>query len=165
MRRAEEPEDDVVVQIREGIRLRESGDKTASRAVFDRVWRPLGDGGDPFHRMFVAHSMADAQDDRRQELEWDLIALEAFDEFTEERAAERGIPGGRNGVAPSLHLNLAQDYAGLDEIEAARRHLALAERCLDVLADDEYGRQVRQCFDELATVLRTSASCDAGSVT
>ena len=37
----------------------------------------------------------------------DVVALEAAEAGTEERASERGVPGGRRGRFASLHLNLA----------------------------------------------------------
>ena len=101
-------------------------------------------GTDAFARVLLAHSLADVQEDPREELAWDLRALAAMDDLSDERAREREVPGGREGLLPSLHLNLAWDYPKLGDAENAKRHLELGRSYLGSLSDDEYGDAIRQ---------------------
>lgn len=134
-------------RIRSGIRLREAGKVAEARELLSGLW-PDVEHGDAFERCFLAHSLADVQEDPDDELHWDLVALDAASDVTEERAAEREIPGGRLGLYPSLHLNLAEDYLRLgDDAEARRQYLAGREH-LHLLADDSYGRGIRDAFSE-----------------
>lgn len=56
------------------------GQRDAARDLFARIWDDIGgEQGDPLHVCVLAHSMADVQDDVRQELMWDLRALAAAD--------------------------------------------------------------------------------------
>jgi hypothetical protein len=61
--------------------------------------------------------MADMQQDPRDELLWDLRALEAAGALS---------GAGARDYYPSLHLNLAEDYRNLVDWRAAREHLARA---------------------------------------
>jgi hypothetical protein len=105
-------------------------------------------GDDVFAKVFLAHSLADVQEDPEDELAWDLRALAFMDELTDQRAIERGNPGGKNALLPSLHLNLAADYRRLGDDASARRHFELGQAYLDALSDDEYGDSIRTAFAE-----------------
>ncbi|MNY15826.1 hypothetical protein D3C86_1490590 [compost metagenome] len=50
---------------------------------------------------------------------------------------------------PSLHLNLAEDYRKLGELDQARSHLARAREALDALPDDGYGHLIRGGIERL----------------
>jgi len=75
-----------------------------------------------------------------------VVALDTYPAVTVERAVAQRIPGGRAGLLPSLHLNLAHDYARLGRHEEARRHHSLAVQHKDALGDDSYGDQLRQAY-------------------
>jgi hypothetical protein len=64
---ATEP-DPIMIGIGEGIAKSQAGDRARARSIFNAVWEQIGDDGDPLHRCALAHSMADVQDDPRQEL-------------------------------------------------------------------------------------------------
>jgi hypothetical protein len=133
-----------------------AGDRDGARAQLSQVWSEIHDG-DPLHRCFLAHYMADLQDDVRDELRWDLRALAAADDVTEERAQAfaREFNGALDvrALYPSLHLNLGDDYRRLGATAQAREHLALAQSCMHVLPDDGYGRMIRHGIDQLAARL------------
>jgi hypothetical protein len=97
--------------------------------------------------------VADTQDDPVDELAWDLRALSAADELTDERVARHHEGLAVRGFYPSLHLNLAADYARLGRPEAARSHLALARGTLGALADDGYGDGIRAALTRLESRL------------
>jgi hypothetical protein len=75
------------------------------------------------HRVGIAHSMADVQDDPEDELLWDLRALAAADELTDQRVAEVGIDSPVAAFYPSLLLNLGEVYRKLGRLEEARDQL------------------------------------------
>lgn len=142
--------DQTMIRIGEGLALSQRGERAAARALFDRIWQEIGPGGDPLHRCALAHSMADVQDDPSAELAWDLRALEAAGGVTDERVRRAGMPGTARALLPSLHLNLGEAYRKLGELDLARAHLASGSAALDALADDGYGRQVRDGLNRLA---------------
>lgn len=110
--------------------------------------------------------MADTQDDPRDELDWDLRALEAAEGFVTERPERAGSttpgessvadgPGPRHPLValraffPSLHLNIAADYAALDRTADARAQLLRARASVNALADGEYRQGLRDAIDRL----------------
>lgn len=137
----------VVDEIRAGVRLREMGKTAEAKDMFLSLWPAVEQGDDAFAKCFLAHSLADVQDDPREELRWDLLALEAAADVTEERAAEQEVPGGRLGLYPSLHLNLAENYVKLEDDEAARGHYLAGREHLHLLDEHEYGASIRAAFE------------------
>ncbi|MCC9711896.1 tetratricopeptide repeat protein [Streptomyces sp. MNU76] len=93
--------------------------------------------------------MADTQDDPDTELAWDLRALSAADELGDGRSAQDRDELAVRAFYPSLHLNLAADYARLGRPDAARSHLRLARGALASLADDGHGDGVRTALARL----------------
>jgi len=143
--------DAVMVRIGEGIALCEQGERVAARALFAQVWTEIsGEDGDPFHVCALAHSMADVQDDVHEELLWDLRALAAADLLTDERAARGGVAGPADGFHPSLHLNLAECYRKLGEVDSARNHLDRGRASIDALGNDGYAQMIKAGLDSLA---------------
>lgn len=134
--------------IREGIALREQGRSPEARALLESLIAEVEGGDDVYAKIFLAHSLADVQDDAEDELAWDLKTLAYMDELTDERAVEAGNRRGKNALLPSLHLNLAVDYRRLGDDAKARRHYELGEAHLGALADDEYGDSIRAAFAE-----------------
>ncbi|WP_182877580.1 tetratricopeptide repeat protein [Microbispora sp. H10670] len=130
------------------------GQREAARDLFARIWDDIGgEQGDPLHVCVLAHSMADVQDDVHQELMWDLRALAAADLVTDERVAEAGVPLSVAGLYPSLHLNLADCYRKLGDLDRAREHLRQARAEIGALGDDGYGRLIRGGLERLAEQL------------
>lgn len=106
--------------------------------------------------------MADTQDDPADELAWDLRALSAAEELTGGRVNEPHQSLAVRAFYPSLHLNLAADYAKLGRSEAARTHLRRARGAVGVLADDRYGDGVRAAIGRLELRLQdTGTSAEA----
>jgi hypothetical protein len=142
------PESPAYATIREGIALREQGRSPEAKALMEPLVAEVDSGDDAFAKVFLAHSLADVQENPEDELAWDLRALALMDELTDQRAIERGNPGGKNALLPSLHLNLAVDYRRLGDDANARRHFDLGQAHLDALADDAYGDSIRSAFAE-----------------
>ena len=149
--------DPTMTRIGEGVALNHHrGQPAAARDLFAQIWEDIGgEQGDPLHVCVLAHSMADVQDDVREELVWDLRALAAADLVTDERAAEAGVTLPVAGLYPSLHLNVADCYRKLGDLGRAREHLRRAQDTIDVLADDDYGRLIRGGLETLAQQLAT----------
>ncbi|MDT4930415.1 MAG: hypothetical protein QOF92_3282 [Pseudonocardiales bacterium] len=84
--------------------------------------------------------MADVQDDVREELLWDLRALDAADLITDERVAQAGVTSPVAGFYVSLHLNLGECYRKLGDVDRAREHLKLGRDSASALRDDGYGQ-------------------------
>jgi tetratricopeptide (TPR) repeat protein len=120
------------------------GERAAARALFAQIWTDIGgEQGDPLHVCVLAHSMADVQDDVREELTWDQRALAAADLLTDDRVAEAGVPLSVAGLYPSLHLNLSECYRKLGDFDRAREHLQQAQATIGALGDDEYGTLIK----------------------
>ncbi|MFJ9407266.1 hypothetical protein [Streptomyces sp. NPDC101393] len=153
--------------------LHRAGDREEARNRLSQLWHEIGPQGDAFHRCTLAHYMADTQDDPKDELDWDLRALEAAEGFVTERTDDTGAAPGATSVAdgpgprhplvalraffPSLHLNLATDYAGLDRRAEARAQLVRARASANALADGEYRQGLREAIDRLELRLEGSA--------
>ncbi|MFE6197377.1 hypothetical protein [Streptomyces sp. NPDC057838] len=134
--------DAVLTRIGQVVMLHHAGDREEARHRLLRLWTEIGEHGDPLHRCTLAHYLADTQDDPADELAWDLRALTAAQEAGEEAPAVIAL-------YPSLHLNLADDYAGLGRFDAARTHLRWAREAAGALADDRYGEGVRAAIGRL----------------
>lgn len=143
-----------VDEIRKGVRLREAGNIAEARDLLNSLWQAVSKGDDAFAVCFLAHSLADVQDDPEEELRWDILALKAAGEVTDERAAEQQIPGGRRGLYPSLHLNLAEDYLRLGDEKRAQEHYRSGAEFVRFLGDDNYGDGIREAFKTYAARAR-----------
>lgn len=149
-RQEETADDAVLTRIGQSVMLHHAGDREEARGRFLALWREIGADGDPLHRCTLAHYMADTQDDPCDELAWDLRALSAAEELTDERrSGSGGAPAAVRALYPSLHLNLAADYVKLGRREAARSHLRHARGTAGGLADDSYGDGVRAAINRL----------------
>lgn len=144
-----EPQEPVQDRIRAAVGLRMAGDPGAAYRALAPLW-PEVEHGDPFDRLFFAHSFADVQQSAEDELRWDLLAFETLAEVTEERAAEQGVRGGVAGLRPSLHLNLAHSYDRVGDIETATQHYRAGREDLDTLDHESYGEDIRQAFADYA---------------
>ena len=146
--------DRVMTRVSEGIELSQSGDRETSCRLFAEAWEEIGgERGDPFHRCALAHSMADVQDDVREELLWDRRALEAADMVSDERATAARVISPVAGFYPSLHLKLGESYRKLGDHEQARHHLPAEHAAVVTLPDDSYGRMISDGLQRLAELL------------
>ncbi|WP_250404295.1 hypothetical protein [Streptomyces cellostaticus] len=139
--------DAVLKRIGQVVILHHGGDREEARRRLLLLWAEIGEDGAALHRCTLAHYLADTQDDPADELAWDLRALSAAEELTDGRGT--GDPVGARAFLPSLHLNLAADYAKLGRVEAARSHLGRARRTAGALSDDGYGDAVRAAIGRL----------------
>ncbi|MFF8279010.1 hypothetical protein ACF05T_23275 [Streptomyces lateritius] len=147
-------DDGVMTRIGQAMMLLHGGDREEARNRFGELWEQIGPDGDPLHRCTLAHCMADVQDDPDAELAWDLRALLAAEGAAGDRLAAHGSTVALRALYPSLHLNLAADYAKLQRPDAARTHLDRARAASDVLEDDGYGNGVRAAIERLEVRLR-----------
>jgi hypothetical protein len=157
-RDTEEPQmitDPTILRIGEAVQLNHAGRREAARRRFEEIWEEIGgEQGDPLQRCTLAHAMADAQDDVRQELLWDQRALAAAGLITEARIAEAGVPLSVAGLYPSLHLNLSECFRKLGDLDRAREHLRQARDTVGALGDDDYGRLIRDGLEQVSELLR-----------
>jgi hypothetical protein len=143
--------DPTIIRIGEVVQLNHQGEREAARHQLAGIWDEIGgERGDPLHRCTLAHAMADAQDDVRDELVWDQRALAAADLITDARTAQAGLTLPAAGFYPSLHLNLSECYRKLGDLARAREHLQRAQATIGVLGDDEYGRLIRDGLEQVA---------------
>ncbi|NUS03772.1 MAG: hypothetical protein HOV97_14550 [Nonomuraea sp.] len=144
--------DPTMTRIGQGVELHHhQGQREAARDLFAQIWDDIGgEQGDPLHVCVLAHSMADVQDDVHQELMWDLRALAAADQVTDEQVAQAGAPLPVAGLYPSLHLNVGECYRKLGDLGRARDHLQQARARIGALGDDPYGRLVKGGLERLA---------------
>lgn len=143
-------QDEVMSRISAAIERSQTGDREGARQLFSALWNELSPDGDPFHRCTLAHYMADVQDDPREELLWDLRALEAAELLTDERARRYHETLSIRGFLPSLHLNLAEDYRKLGDVARAREHVNRARASAEALGEDGYGKMIRAGIERLA---------------
>ena len=142
--------DPTMTRIGRGLELSQNGEREAARAVFTQVWSDMsGLSGDPFHRCALAHSMADVQENVHDELLWDLRALEAAHQITDERAAQAGVTSPVAGFYPSLHLNLGECYRKLGNLDLAHEHLKRGQTAVGALSDDGHGHMIKGGLDRL----------------
>ncbi|MFE3853716.1 hypothetical protein ACFXPN_21565 [Streptomyces griseorubiginosus] len=135
--------DAVMTRIGQVVMLCHAGDREEARHRFLALWAELGEDGDPLHRCTLAHYMADAQDDPCDELAWDLRALTAAEELTDDRLTRHEGALAVRALYPALHLNLAADYVRLGRTDAARSHVRRARRASAHLGEDGYSDGVR----------------------
>jgi hypothetical protein len=145
--------DDVMSRVGEAMALAQRGDPGSARAAFATLWDEVGPDGDPFHRVAIAHALADLQDDTHDELAWDHRALAAADALTDERAAAGGVQGPVATFYPSLHLNLADDYLRLGDTLLATHHAHQARASLPTLPDDPYRHQIESALTRVEEAL------------
>ncbi|MFJ2767310.1 hypothetical protein [Streptomyces sp. NPDC087300] len=147
--REQTAEDAMMTRIGQAVMLHHAGDREEARDRFLVLWGEIGQDGDPLHRCTLAHYMADTQEDPADELAWDLRALSAADELTDERLNAHHQSLAVRGFYPSLHLNLAADYVKLHRPGPARTHLRRARGGVGALGDDEYGNGIKAAIARL----------------
>jgi len=140
-------------RIGRGIEHVQAGERELARRVLLEIWAELGPDGDPLHRCACAHTLADVQDDLRDELRWDLRALAAAAEISDARANAAGVDGPVLGFYPSLHLNLADVYRRLGEPAFALDHVELGLASLGVLPPNGYLDEIRRSLERIRAEL------------
>ncbi len=142
-------DDPVLERIADALNTFNAGRRGDARREFAAIWEDIASSGNNFHRCILAHYMADAQDDPAEELAWDRQALAAAESLTRETAGDPDASLGVLSFFPSLHLNLADVLHRLGEAAEARRYLGLARTTVEGLADDGYGRLMRDGIGRL----------------
>lgn len=137
------------------IETSQRGECEQARRLLTALWDEIGHDGDALHRVTLAHWMADVQDDPREELAWDLRALQAAESVTDERVHQAGATAPVVALYPSLHLNLGEDYRKLGDLAAARHHLQLGQAACASLGEDGYGQMIKGGLDAWAARLST----------
>ncbi|WP_067965450.1 hypothetical protein [Nocardiopsis trehalosi] len=131
-----------------------AGGTAAARRTLRGLWAEIGAAGDPLHRCTLAHYLADLYDDApAQALAWNVRALDAAEALTQQRVAEHHAGVAVAGFAPSLHLNLADDYRRLGAFDAAAEHIEAAREHAPGLPDDAYGDMIRGAVREVADAI------------
>ncbi|MCU1501513.1 MAG: hypothetical protein JWM12_867 [Ilumatobacteraceae bacterium] len=142
--------DPVLGGVGDALALAGGGRREAARVLLEQLWNEVGANGDALHRCSIAHTMADLQGDPAEELVWDLRALDAGVEISDERLASAGMIGTAAGMLSSLHLNLADVYMRLGQLDRAREHLAAGQATLTALPDDGYRAMINGGLDRIA---------------
>ncbi|MEV4812986.1 tetratricopeptide repeat protein [Micromonospora avicenniae] len=147
--------DATLARINQGVQLHHGqGQREAARDLFAQIWDEIGGKrGDPLHICVLAHAMADVQDDVHQELIWDQRALAAADLLTDTRVAQAGVTLPVAGLYPSLHLNLAECYRKLGDLDRAREYLQRAQAGIGALGDDGYAQLIKSGMDRMVQQL------------
>jgi hypothetical protein len=128
--------------ILEAIGEAQTGDRVAGRQRLLACW----DQSQPAqhaYRCVLAHYLADVQSSLDQEVSWDTTALEEYAYLGGDDLASVGIPDA-SGLAPSLHLNLGDGYLRQGRLAEAAEQVRAGVASVDVLANDGYGRMVRE---------------------
>lgn len=155
--------DQTMDAITRAVTLGRDGDTDAARASLLDLWAEITPSGDPFHRCTLAHYLADLYDDPAQALMWDVRALDAADNLTNDRVQEHHASLAVRGFYPSLHLNLADNLRRLGSFDAARSHLDAAAEHLDALGDDGYGAMIRTAVAEVGEDVRNESTARRAS--
>lgn len=146
----------MMVRIGQAIETAQLGDRSGAQTMLMLVWETVSKDGDPLNRCALAHSMADLQDDPENELIWDLRALEAALQLTDDRLNAAGMAISAAGFCGTLYLNLADVYRRLGAMDKAREHVALGRSALSWLNDDGYRRMIQLALDRVQDQLSVS---------
>jgi len=125
-----------------------AGRSDSARRALQTCWDQAG----PYEhaqRCIIAHYLADQQDELDAEIAWDETALAEHAHVTDADLAPVGVPSAA-GFAPSLHLNLGDDYLRARISHAARTHLEAARATEHLLPDVGYGAMIRAGINRLA---------------
>ena len=147
-------EDDVMARVTAAVQRGQAGERAAARRELEEMWAEVARGrGDDFHRLVIAHFMADLQDDEREELRWDERALAAVSGVSDERAQQFHESVQVRGFMPSLYLSLADDHRRLGDPDRAHEFLEKARATSDALGEDAYGELVKDALDKVSRAL------------
>jgi hypothetical protein len=142
--------------ILEAIGDAQTGDRVAGRQRLLTCWEQTQPAQHAY-RCVLAHYLADVQTSFDQEVSWDMTALEEYAYLGGDDLAAVGIPEAA-GLAPSLHLNLGDGYLRQGRLAEASQQVRAGLASVDVLADDGYGRMVRDGLARLAVRVEAAES-------
>lgn len=145
--------DPIMIAITHAVADGRAGDTTSARTKLQTLWSEIGVLGDPLHRCTLAHYLADLYADAAQALTWDVRALDAAQAVTEQRVQQHDTSLHIAGFAPSLHLNLADNYRRLRSFEAAAEHISAAREHTADLPSGPYGDTIRTAIAEVADAI------------
>ncbi|MEO5866736.1 MAG: hypothetical protein ABIS14_09720 [Sphingomonas sp.] len=131
------------------VALLQGGERVAGRVELFRIWQLSDASTPPVQRCSLAHFLADTETDPVDELEWDLLALEAA---TGARTAIDidALDAELASFLPSLHLNAGDAYRRVGDMARARLHAAIGLKRAAALPDDPYSNTVRTGLARLA---------------
>jgi hypothetical protein len=134
------PENPVVKLCVEGMRAEAERRPEDARALFMQAWDARTDD---YEACVAAHFVARQQDDPREALRWNELALH-------HAGADGSADGGERvrEFYPSLYLNLGFAYEVLGELNEAKCNYELAWARLGNLPQDAYGEMVRQAVTQ-----------------
>jgi len=110
---------------------------------------------DHARRCVLAHYLADREPDLAHEVAWDEVALREHAMLEDDALAAIGIPS-VSGLAPSLHLNLADGYLRQGRLGESHEHFEAGLAAADALGDDGYGAMIRGGLEALAQRLASA---------
>lgn len=125
----------------------QTGDPTSGRDRLLSCWTQTTPG-DHAYRCVLAHYLADLQDSLDDEVAWDRTALEEHAHLRGDALTAVGIPDVAR-LAPSLHLNLGDGCLRQGRVAEATEQFRQGQAALGDLADDGYGRMVRDGLTRL----------------
>ena len=120
----------------------------AGRELLLGQWAGTTDD-DPALRCVLAHYLADREPELADEVAWDEVALREHARLDDDALTAIGVPSAR-GMAPSLHLNLADGYLRQGRVDEARTQLDAGLAAVDALGDDGYGAMIKGGLERLA---------------
>jgi hypothetical protein len=134
----------------------QTGDRATGRRRLLGCWEQT-EPSQHAYRCVLAHYLADVQTTVDDEVSWDTTALEEYAYLGDGDLAAVGISEAA-GLAPSLHLNLGDGYLRQGRLAEAAVQARAGLASIDVLADDGYGRMVREGLARLADRVEAAES-------
>jgi hypothetical protein len=113
-----------------------------------RLWTQYGVDGRPLQRCTIAHFLADTEQSVAQELEWDLLALEAATGCADSKDRD-AVDEAVASFLPSLHLNVGDAYRRSGERDFALQHAVNGIARIGSLPEGGYGDIVRSGLTRL----------------
>ncbi len=113
-----------------GMQAEADGRYADARSLFLGAWEARHDD---YEACIAAHYVARHQDDPRDTLHWNQVALDHAGKVAGERVRD---------FYPSLYLNLGHSHELVGMLAEAKRYYTLAEETTERLSDDRYGRVV-----------------------
>lgn len=123
------------------------GPSESALAALERCWDSTS-SQDHAQRCVLAHYLADQQPDLATETHWDEQALSEFTHVHDGDLAPIGVPSAA-GFAPSLHLNLGDDYLRTGRFQDAQSQIEQAQQCVALLPGEGYGAMIRSGLQRL----------------
>lgn len=124
-----------------------NGPSESASTALEKCWDDTSPQ-DHAQRCVLAHYLADQQQDLETETRWDEQALSEFAHVQDGDLAAIGVPSAA-GFAPSLYLNLGDDYLRAGCHEKAQAQLAQAQQSVALLPSEGYGAMIRSGVQRL----------------